>query len=69
MPSDPAQLEDVLGFGLDLNSHALYNIAEHPTLFKLNEAKWVVSSSTPGMLIFAQTSRFKIMRQILGCLD
>ena len=39
MPSDPAQLEDVLEFGLDLNSHALYNITGDPTFLKLSEAK------------------------------
>lgn len=57
MPDDPAELEDVLGFGLDLNSHALYRIERKKTLFKLisskTELKFSFRASNPnGIMLY-----------------
>ncbi|KAM7425322.1 Laminin Domain II [Porites harrisoni] len=56
-PDDPAELEDVLGFGLDLNSHALYRIERKTTLFKLisskTELKFSFRASNPnGIMLY-----------------
>ncbi|XP_073239913.1 laminin subunit alpha-4-like [Porites lutea] len=54
MPGDPAQLEDVLGFGLDLNSHALYSITGDPTLKSAStELNFSFRASNPnGIMLY-----------------